>query len=131
MANVVGPRRSANHSGVVVSWLASWRPCLRNAATSSSLPGFASRRTKRLTVSISISFEPRNGPLRAEVQSQSHGPLGADTRRRHSNRQQGPRERWRSRELIRYKVSGPSRLRKADFFCLPFERDRVILRNYP
>src|ERR1700761_8158145 len=50
MAKLAPPSRSANHRGVVVSRFASSNPCIRNAASSSSLPGFASRRTRMPTV---------------------------------------------------------------------------------
>src|SRR5262245_26194869 len=50
--NVDGPMRSANQTGVVGSWRASSRPRSRNAATSASFPGLASRRTSKLRLGI-------------------------------------------------------------------------------
>jgi hypothetical protein len=51
---------------VVTSLLANWRPCRRNATTSSCFPGFASKRTSRLPVRMltpfhSVSLETSSG----------------------------------------------------------------------
>jgi hypothetical protein len=43
MANVLLPKRRANHSGVVDSLCANWSASFKNAATPSSFPGFASK----------------------------------------------------------------------------------------
>src|SRR5207253_3041949 len=70
IANVAGPMRSANQTGVVVSRFASATALSRNPFTSSSLPGFACKRTNSATLTICPRFpevadmpsHPRQGP---------------------------------------------------------------------
>src|SRR6266478_2785051 len=70
IANVAAPMRSANQSGVVVSRFASATALSRNPFTSSSLPGFACKRTNSATLTICPRFpevadmpsHPREGP---------------------------------------------------------------------
>src|SRR6267142_6318801 len=70
IANVAGPMRSANQTGVVVSRFASATALSRNPFTSSSLPGFACKRTNSPTLTICPRFpevadmpnHPREGP---------------------------------------------------------------------
>src|SRR6267154_4888968 len=70
IANVAGPMRSANKTGVVVARFASATALSRNPFTSSSLPGFACKRTNSATLTICPRFSevvdmpshPREGP---------------------------------------------------------------------
>src|SRR5262245_14883237 len=68
---VDGPIRSANQTSVLASCRASSSPCLRNAATSASFPGFASRRTNKLSVGIFHLLLARH---HAEAVSEITGP---------------------------------------------------------
>ncbi len=54
MPNEPGPMRIANHAVVPCSSSTIGSPSRRNSSTAASLPGFASSRTKRPTVTVSV-----------------------------------------------------------------------------